>query len=105
MEDPFLMSGSDRVREWERDLQELREWKTSLRNQLRERLSPNQLHGDEVDAFGLFHRVHGDDVRMIERRDRLRFPFEARSPLLARSDSTGSTLRAMRRLSSVSSAR
>ena len=49
--------------------------------QLGERASPHQLHRDEVQAVGLFDRMHGDDVRMIERGDGFGFSREPHATL------------------------
>jgi hypothetical protein len=42
-----------------------------------ERLAVDQLHREEEHAIGFFHRVDGDDVRMVERGNALRFALES----------------------------
>jgi hypothetical protein len=44
-------------------------------------LALDQLHGQEVDAVGFLHRVDGDDVRVVELGEGLRFTAKARQPL------------------------
>jgi hypothetical protein len=43
---------------------------------LTERVAFNEFHRQEADSFGFFDRINGDDVRMIERCDRLRLALE-----------------------------
>ena len=41
----------------------------------------DQLHDERADAAGFFEAVDRRDVRMIERREELRFALEARQPV------------------------
>src|SRR5258706_16418372 len=53
---------------------------------LAQRLAVNELHRDKVSAGALSNLVHVSDVRMIERRGRLRFPNETFHPIAIRCD-------------------
>jgi len=45
---------------------------------LRTSISFDELHREEVDALGLFHRMECDDVRVVQRGDGTGFALEAR---------------------------
>ena len=77
MRDLFLMRGRERIGERHRDLEEARHRHPARRHQVAQRASIDQLHRQEADAVRFLGRVDGDDVRMIERRDRARFAIEA----------------------------
>ena len=48
-----------------------------------ERLALDELHGQEVDAVGLFDGVDRDDAGVVERGEGLGFALEALEPLRA----------------------
>jgi len=48
---------------------------------LLESLALDQLCGQEVPTLVGFHRVNGDDIRVIERRDGLGLALESLAPL------------------------
>ena len=52
------------------------------------------------DAVRLFEAVDAGDVRMVQRRERLRFALEAREPIGVGANASGRTLRATSRSSS-----
>ena len=54
---------------------------TPVLDELAERLAFDQLHRDEEVSVGGPDVVHGDDVRVIERRGRARLLLEAGAPL------------------------
>jgi hypothetical protein len=53
----------------------------AVRNALREILAFDELHHEGVRASGLLEPVNRGDVRMVQRRERLRFPLKAREAL------------------------
>ena len=53
----------------------------ALQETLRERAAVHQLHGEELLPVGLADLMDGDDVRMVQPRDRLRLGAEARQLL------------------------
>jgi hypothetical protein len=50
-------------------------------NAVRQRRPLDQLHDQGLDPVGLFEPVHVRDVRVIQRREDLRLPLNARQPL------------------------
>ena len=80
----FAMRGTQSIGQGDGRLEEALERQPLLGNQLAEGLSLNQLHGDEMDGLRVigrlgssgFDRVDGDDVGVIERRDRFGFALE-----------------------------
>ena len=61
--------------------EELLERKSAFGDQMVERLSFDELHGQEVDAVGLLHQEHADDAGVVERRERTGLALEAFEPL------------------------
>src|SRR3990172_12720059 len=53
---------------------------------LPERFPVDKLQGEKQDSLRFLHRVEGDDVGMIQRRDRLRLAMEALPPIGIRSE-------------------
>ena len=62
-------------------LEEPSEGDAAPRHQIRQRLPLHQLHGDEVEPLSLFHRIHGDDVGMVQGGDGFRLSREPRSAI------------------------
>ena len=76
---PCWCAAAKRIRQWNRDLEELAEGEALRWQHLCECLSLHQLHRDEVHAVGFFDGVHRHDVGVIERRDGLGFSRESRA--------------------------
>ena len=49
-----------------RDVQRLRHGQPVRRQSARQRLALDELHRQEMNAGGLFDRIKGDDMRMVE---------------------------------------
>ena len=62
--------------------EQLSEFSVLLMNLLAQGYAVNELHGDEVHAVALADLMDGRDVRMIERRRRLRFLNKTPHPVL-----------------------
>ena len=75
--DPLGVGRGQGVGERHGDLEELLERQAAGRNELGEGLALDVLHGEEALAVGLFDRIDGDDVGMVERGDRLDLALEA----------------------------
>ena len=60
--------------------------------QVAQRVSLHQFHGDVTNALGLSHFIDGDDVGMVERRRGSRFPLEALQVLRVTSHMVGQDL-------------
>ena len=80
--DALLVRGRHRVRQGNRDLEEPAERETLSWKQLGQRLPLHQLHRDEVNAAGLFDRVHRDDVGVVERGNRPGLAGEAQAAVV-----------------------
>jgi len=83
MDDAFLVGGGHRFGQRYGDLEELLETQAAGWHDVVEPPPFHQLHGEEVEAIGLFHRVDGDDVGMIEGGDGLGLALESLQALLA----------------------
>jgi hypothetical protein len=81
MLDPLGVRRSQGIGERHGDPQEFPERHAPRRDDLRESLAFDVLHGEEALAVGLFDRVDGDDVRVVEGRDGLHLALEARETL------------------------
>ena len=96
MDDPVLVRGFERLRDLSRDRQRLVERDRSLRDAIGERWSLDELEDERVPGpakagpYGIvgatfrwpfFESVDRGDVRMIQRREHLRFAPEAREPV------------------------
>ena len=90
------------VRDLNAVLQSLVEWERAFLQSLRERLSLDVLHDDEIDTVLLADIVERADVRVIELRDRLGLTLEACLALWALGEVLGRTLMATVRSSRVS---
>jgi len=71
------VSGGEGVGKGAGDLDDLLDRQASGGDHAIERLSFDQLHGEEVDAFDFFDRKDGDDVGMVEGGDSAGFALEA----------------------------
>ena len=76
MDDPLTVGLVERVGDFHGDFKRLVQWERSLFESGRERLPVEVRHDDEMNAAGFTDVVDATDVRMVERRDRPRFPFE-----------------------------
>ena len=83
MDDALLVCCSDRVRERDRDLEELIDRETLFGKKLGECFALDQLQGDEVDAVGLLDGMNSNNVGMVERSDGFGFTLEPGTPLFA----------------------
>ncbi len=82
MDDALLVGGGERLRERDGDLEDALQGHPAFGNHVREPLALDELHGEEVNAPGLLDRVNGDDIRMVEGSERLRFALESLQALL-----------------------
>ena len=71
------MGRIERSRNRDRVVQRTLDRQTGFRDQPLERLAVDELHDDEINAVRLVDVVDRDDVRVIERGGRPRFPDEA----------------------------
>jgi len=76
VDDPFLVGRLHGLGHLPRDAQSFFHRERTLQQSLRQCLSRDQLHHQVVQSFGLLEAVDGGDVRMIERRERLRLTLE-----------------------------
>ena len=81
MRDAVPVRGAHRVRDRNRDLKKAFQPEIFRFNEVGESLPLDELHGNEVDPVRFFDGVDGDDVRVIERRDRFGFTLESLPPL------------------------
>src|ERR1039458_830740 len=93
---PFSCRGRERVAERAGNLDDLLDREPAGGNEAVEWLALDQLHGQEVDAVGFLHRVDGDDVRVVELGEGLRFTAKARQPLRILRHPGGQHLKALR---------
>ncbi len=89
MNDTALVCGADRVGQLDGEPQQFVGVEPAPRDQLHQRSPFHQFHRQEADVPDLLDRVDGDDVRVVECGDGLRFAFEA----LAAIGVTGETRR------------
>src|SRR5208282_5859010 len=75
--DSFGMRGVERVCDFSRDFKERIERERCAMDAMLQRLTVQQLHGDEWDATFFINVVNRADVRMIERRSGLGFAAES----------------------------
>ena len=83
MNDPLPVRGAHSIGQCKGKIEEMAELQPGFREQLRERLSPHQLHRDEVDALVLLDREHGDDVGMVERSNGFGLALESHPTVFA----------------------
>ena len=67
-----------------RDRKRLVDWNGALRDSICERRTFDQFEDERHPAIPFFQPVDRADIRMIERRQRLRFPLEARQSIRIR---------------------
>ena len=77
MDDPLLVRGFEGVRDLRSDRERLVDGDRPADDPISERRALDQLHHQRVYAVGVFEPVDLRDVRMIERREHLRFSPEA----------------------------
>ncbi len=75
--DPLGVRRGEGVGQRHGDAEELLERQAALGDRLREGLALDVLHGEEALAVGLFDRVDGDDVGVVEGGDGLDLALEA----------------------------
>ncbi len=81
MDDALLVRGFERLGDLRRDRQRLVDRDRPARDPLRQVLPLDQFHHERREAVTRFEAVDRRDVRMIQRRQRLRFAREPRHPL------------------------
>ena len=81
MDDPLLVRRFERLGDLPRDRQRLVERDRPVRDPIGERRAFDQLHHQRAHAVGVFEAVDVRDVRMVQRREHLRFALEAREAL------------------------
>ena len=79
--DAPVVRGREGVRDRDRELQHPRSRKAAGRELAGQRVSLDQLHRQERAVARFFHRVDGDDVRMVERGQGARLAAETLEPL------------------------
>ena len=77
MHDTLLVRSADGVGQLDGPVEEAGPREPVPRDVAHERLSVDHLHREEVQLVGLFDRVDGHDVRVVERGDRTGFTLEA----------------------------
>ena len=88
----FLMRRCDGIRQWDCNVEELVQRETVFGQKLGQGLSTNELHGDEVDSFGLFDGENLHDVGVVECSDGLGFPRETSPAFFALGQLRGENL-------------
>ena len=81
MNDPLLMRGLKRVRDLRRDRQGVIKPDRATRDALRQVLALDEFHDQRTNTIGFFETVDRGDVRMVQRRERLRFAREPGEPV------------------------
>ncbi len=81
MDDACLVRGFQRRSDLLGERQRVAERHGPLGDALRERLPLDQLEHERMRGAAVFEAVDGGDVRMIERREHLRFATESRQPV------------------------
>ena len=81
VDDALLMGGGERIREGAADGKDAVKRQSVLGDDAVERLPVHELHGEEVDAVGLFHGVDGDDTWVVELGEGFCLATEAREAL------------------------
>ena len=78
VDDPLLVRRFERLGDLLRDRQRFVDRNRAARDALRQIVALDQFHHEGVHAAGFLEPVDRGDVRMIQRRERLRLAFEAR---------------------------
>jgi hypothetical protein len=81
MDDALFVGRGKRVGKGRGEGDDALDRQAALGDEAVERLPLHDLHCQEVNTLGLFDREHGDDVRVVERGERLRLALEAREPV------------------------
>src|SRR5450432_544079 len=81
MNNTFLMRRRERIPERTGNLDNLLSRKSPGGNYTIKRLPFDQLHGQEMDAIRFLDRVDGDNIGMVELRERLGLTTKTRQPL------------------------
>ena len=102
---PFSCAASSASAICTRDRQRLVERQRPAQQAIGQRLALDQLHDQEMSAVGLLEAVERGDVRVIQRRQDLRFALEPRHAVGVGREDVEETLIATSRLSRVSRAR
>ena len=76
MHDAFLVRRSQRLGQRAGNLDDAFDGQAIRRDQLIQRLSLDQFHGEKVDAAGFFHRIQRYNIRMVECGDHAGFALE-----------------------------
>ena len=84
MDDAPVVRGGEGVGELRPDLEQSLQRQATLGDEAVERLPLDELHRQEVDAFGLLDGEDADDARVVESGERLGLPLEALPPLRVR---------------------
>ena len=92
MGDAFVVGCADGIGHGDGDLEKPLERQSLGRDEVAEHVSVDHLHGDEGNSPFLFDRINRDNVRMIERRDRLGLSLEPPETLLVREHFSGQEL-------------
>ena len=78
---PLSVGGGHRIRQGERQLEEVLQRQALAGHDLRKSLPVDQLHGQEEDAVRFLDGVERDNIGVIQGRDRAGFTFKAIAPL------------------------
>jgi hypothetical protein len=81
MYDTLFVCRGDCVGKFTGDFDHLRDRETARRDQVVQREPFDKFHRQEMNAAGFFHRINGDDVRVVERRNCSRFALESRQAI------------------------
>ncbi len=65
MHDTLFMRSGERVGKCTCDFDDLLDGKAARRNQVVQRLPFDKFHRQEMNAAAFFHRINGDDVRVV----------------------------------------
>src|SRR5262249_19924375 len=89
MDDPGGMSRRERPGDLHGDVERWGQFHPAVRQLLAERLTVNELGGDEMCLADFPDVVNREDVRMIERGGGARFPLEAMHAVLISGEASG----------------
>ena len=78
MDDALVMGGLERFGQLTRNGQRFDEWKRAVRDPIRQRDAFDQFEHQRLPPARLFKSIDSRDVRMVERRQHLRFAPESR---------------------------
>ena len=92
MDDPLLVRRFERLGDLSRDRQRLVAWNRTLPDAIGERGPFHQFEDERLHVFRILERVNGRDVRMIERREHLRFAREPRETVRIEKKGVGQDL-------------